>query len=62
MRTIEEEKPFEEKENLENEAARLLRNLRDHGFAASNEQFEVALGHSHKEQASPIAIRAIEEE
>ncbi|HXQ35961.1 MAG TPA: hypothetical protein VN843_18240 [Anaerolineales bacterium] len=63
MRFIEDEKQFdEEQEDIENEAARFLRNLRDHGFASSNEQFGFALGQSHRKEASHNAIKAIEKE
>lgn len=53
MRRIEEENLFDEKQaDTENEAAKFLRNLRDHGFASSNEQLGFALGQSQGPDAS----------
>jgi hypothetical protein len=63
MSAILEEKLFdEEQQGPENEPARFLRNMRDHGFASSNEQFSFALARSPKQEASGIATQTIEDE
>ena len=58
-----EEKPLgAQQRHPEDEAARLLSNLRDHGFASSNEQYGFALGQSHKQEPLANSINASDEQ